>query len=201
MVSEQIKKGEYMDNYTVRIATTDDAEELLSIYGPYVEKTAISFEYDIPTVEEFRERIVNTLKKYPYLVAIDSNEQIVGYCYCGTFKARAAYDYSVETTIYLRGDSKGKGIGKLLYDKLEEYAKLQNIKNLNACIATCEVEDETLTNASSRFHERLGYRLVGEFLKCGYKFDRWYNMVWMEKLIGTHESKPEPFIPFSELTI
>ncbi|MDO4188479.1 MAG: GNAT family N-acetyltransferase [Lachnospiraceae bacterium] len=185
----------------IRIATVDDAEQLLNIYRPYVEKTAISFEYEVPSLEEFKGRIENTLKKYPYLVATDDNGEIKGYCYCGVFKARAAYDYSVETTIYLREDARGNGLGRCLYSKLEEYAKLQNIKNLNACIATCEIEDETLTNASKRFHERLGYRLVGEFTNSGYKFNRWYNMIWMEKIIGEHESTPAPFIPFCNLNV
>lgn len=185
---------------TIRVARVEDAEEILKIYGPYVEKTAISFEYEVPSVEEFKNRISNTLKKYPYLVAEENNE-ITGYCYLSPFKTRAAYDYSVETTIYIREDLKGKGIGKSLYNKLEEYAKMQNIKNLNACIATCETEDETLSNASSRFHEHLGYRLVGEFRNCGYKFDRWYNMVWMEKIIGEHTGSPGPLIPFGDLNL
>jgi len=183
---------------TIRNASLDDAGEILKIYAPYVEKTAISFEYELPSYEEFRGRIENIQKKYPYLVAEENNE-IVGYCYCSTFKAREAYRYSVETTIYLREDSKGKGIGRALYKELETILKKQNVYNLNACIATCEVEDETLTNASSYFHEHMGYTLVGEFHKCGYKFGRWYNMVWMEKMLAEHPENPGEFIPFSEL--
>lgn len=190
-----------MKELQIRVATLEDAEQILKIYAPYVENTAISFEYDVPSIDEFKKRIETTLQKYPYLVAENENKEIVGYCYCGAFKTRAAYDWAVETTIYLREDCKGKGIGRLLYEKLEEYAKKQNIINLNACIAACSVEDEHLTNGSSKFHEKLGYRLVGQFNKCGYKFEKWYDMVWMEKMIGEHIVPAAPFIPFSEIKV
>ena len=183
----------------IRTATVEDAAEILKIYAPYVENTAISFEYDVPSLEEFKGRIENTLEKYPYLVATDEGGAILGYAYCGPFKTRAAYDWAVETTIYLRDDAKGKGVGRALYSRLEDYLSAMNITNLNACIASIEVEDEHLTNASSKFHERMGYALVGEFHKCGYKFNRWYNMVWMEKIIGEHEANQKPIIKFSEL--
>lgn len=182
----------------IRTATLDDAEELLKIYAPYVEDTAISFEYEVPTVDEFRSRIENTLKKYPYIVA-EVNGKIAGYSYCGEFKSRAAYNYDVETTIYLSGDMKGKGIGRRLYLELEERLKKQNILNMNACIATIDIEDEHLTNGSTKFHEKMGYRTVGEFRQCGYKFGRWYNMIWMEKMIGDHTDNPKPFIAFADL--
>ena len=141
----------------IRVATKEDAEALLAIYAPYVEKTAITFEYEVPSIEEFRCRIQETLKKYPYLVA-EKNGKIVGYAYAGAFHARPAYDWAVETSIY-----------------------------------------EHLNKDSVRFHTHLGYRMVGEFYQCGYKFDRWYNMVWMEKHIGAHPSNPAKVIWFSKL--
>ena len=82
---------------------------------------------------------------------------------------------------------------------MERILKLQNILNLNACIAYPEVEDEYLTKNSVEFHQHLGYELIGEFHKCGYKFNRWYNMVWMEKHIGEHSEEPLPVIPFREM--
>lgn len=182
----------------IRIATAQDAPELLKIYAPYVEKTAITFEYAVPTVQEFQERILRVLKKYPYLVAQRDGE-IVGYAYAGAFKERPAYDWAVETTVYVRQDQKKKGIGRELYLALEQALALQNVLNLNACIAYPETEDEYLTKNSVRFHERLGYRLVGEFHQCGYKFGRWYNMVWMEKCIGKHEETPLPVKAFGEI--
>lgn len=82
---------------------------------------------------------------------------------------------------------------------MEEQLSRQHILNLNACIAYPETEDEHLNKDSVRFHTHLGYRMVGEFCQCGYKFDRWYNMVWMEKHIGAHPSNPAKVIWFSEL--
>lgn len=118
----------------IQNVTIEDAEELLDIYAPYVKYTAITFEYDVPSVEEFRQRIVNISNRYPYIKAVD-NGQIVGYAYAGCFKDRRAYDWSVETTIYVRQDCKRMGIGRLLYDRLEHELKSMGILNMNACIA------------------------------------------------------------------
>jgi L-amino acid N-acyltransferase YncA len=184
---------------TIRIADTEDAVELLKIYRPYVTDTAISFEYKVPTVQEFAGRIENILKKYPYLVAECAGE-IIGYAYAAPFKERAAYDWSVETTIYIRMDCRQSGVGRKLYIKLEELLKKQGVLNMNACIAWPEKEDERLTMASIYFHEKLGYQMVGKFHKSGYKFNRWYDMVWMEKLIGAHTDAQLPMQPFSQLS-
>jgi phosphinothricin acetyltransferase len=181
----------------IRIATEEDAEQLLAIYRPYVEETAISFEYEVPTVEEFAGRIRNTLKRYPYLVA-EAKGEIVGYAYASVFKERRAYDWSVETTIYLKQGCSKKGYGKKLYQTLEEMLKELHILNLNACIAVTDCEDAHLTNNSKEFHEHMGYRLVGTFHQSGYKFQRWYDMIWMEKMIGEHTQKPEEVVPFEK---
>ena len=174
------------DLITFRNAVPQDARALLAIYGPYVEKTAISFEYDVPSEEEFQRRIENTIKKYPYLIA-EENNQVLGYAYAGAFYGRAAYDRSVETTIYLAPDAQKKGVGRMLYNALEAKLKEMGILNLYACVAYPEVEDEYLDKKSVRFHEHMGYKEVGKFYKCGYKFNRWYSMVWMEKIIGEHK--------------
>lgn len=182
----------------IRVAAPSDAEELLSIYAPYVTDTAITFEYEVPALEEFRQRIAKTLERFPYLVA-ERGGELLGYAYTGVFKGRSAYDWAVETTIYLRQGKFGAGLGRALYTALEKVSALQNIQNLEACIAYAEPEDEHLTNASVKFHERLGYRLAGRFKKCGFKFGTWYDMVWMEKLLGTHGAAPA-VIPFPKLT-
>lgn len=187
-------KGEIL----IETVSPGDAAELLDIYAYYVENTAITFEYDVPSVSEFKERIVNTLKKYPYIKAVSGGE-ILGYAYTGAFKSRAAYDRSVETSIYVKNGSRGLGIGKMLYSRLEEISVLQNVLNMYACISYTDNEDAYLTNASFLFHKRLGYKTVGKFRKCGYKFDRWYDMIWMEKFIGEHGGKPKPFVPFEIL--
>ena len=184
---------------TVRTATPEDCDALLAIYGPYVVKTAISFEYEIPTREDFRGRIEKVLKEYPYLVA-EEDGVILGYAYAGIFHGREAYKHAVETSIYVGENQRGRGIGKLLYTHLEELLLKQNVYMLYACIARADEEnDPHLTNASIAFHEHVGYRLVGVHEKCGYKFNRWYSIVWMERLISERPNHPAPFIPFSEL--
>lgn len=188
-----------MDNHVrIRAATIDDAKEILEIYAPYVKKTAITFEYDVPSLEEFTGRIKRILQKYPYIVA-EKDGEMLGYAYTGTFVGRAAYDWAVEVTIYLKENKRKMGLGRKLYHVIEEICKAQNITNLNACIGYPEFEDEYLTKNSVQFHAHLGYSMVGKFHKCGYKFGRWYDMVWMEKIIGTHDSVPAPLVSFPDL--
>ena len=174
-------------SYVLRVARPEDAAALLEIYSPYVTDTAITFEYDIPSTEEFAGRIAQTLARYPYLVAEDSQGQALGYAYAGVFHARPAYDWAVETSIYVDQNCKRMGIGKKLHSALEHCLKEMGILNMEACIGYPEEDDEYLTKNSAQFHEHLGYRMIGEFEKCGYKFHRWYNMIWMEKIIGIHE--------------
>lgn len=191
-------KGVEKLDISIRTATPDDAEELLAIYAQYVENTAVTFEYSVPSEAEFRRRIENTLKKYPYLVAVSQGE-IVGYAYAGEFKAREAYAYSVEISVYVKQGLTRSGIGRELYTVLEKALKAQNIVNVNACITYPEIEDEYVSKNSKRFHEHMGYRFAGEFRKCGYKFGRWYNVAWMEKYINDHERKPQPVNTFREI--
>lgn len=176
---------------TIRTATLSDAQALLNIYSPYVEHTAITFEYDVPSVEEFASRIKNTLQKYPYLVA-EKNGRLLGYAYASPFHERPAYDWAVETSIYVDQNIKHQGIGRRLHDALEDALRSQGILNMNACIAYPPDENEYLDKNSVEFHTHMGYRLIGEFYKCGYKFHRWYNMVWMEKLLNPEIKHPKP---------
>ena len=165
-------------------AVPEDAGDLLSIYAPYVTDTAVSFETEVPSEEEFRGRIEHTLQRYPYLKAVSQDGRILGYAYAGVFKDRAAYDHCVETSIYVREGCHGQGIGRALYEALEEKLKASGIRNLYACIAyPTDEEDEYLTKDSALFHERMGYRLAGRFVQCGFKFGRWYDMIWMEKFL------------------
>ena len=188
------------NNITIRIAKIEDADKLLKIYSYYVTNTAISFEWNVPSLQDFSERIENTLKKYPYIVAeINQNNQkkIIGYAYAGAFKTRTAYDWSVETSIYVDKDFRHCGVGKLLLERLEQLLQKQNFLNVNACIAFTEKESEYLTNDSYKFHQKMGYTLVGTFHKCGYKFDQWFDMIWMEKIIGKHIQNQPKILDFN----
>ncbi len=181
-----------------RLVSKEDADELLHIYEPYVLHTAITFEYEVPTRQEFEQRITHTLENYPYIAA-EEKGHIIGYAYAGPLKERKAYDWAVEMTIYVDSSKKRRGIGKKLYQVLEQLLKLQGIQNLYACIGYPDKEDEYLTKNSAQFHEHIGYQLIGTFHNCGYKFNRWYHMIWMEKMIGTHETIPKEFTPFSKI--
>ncbi len=169
----------------IRKAALSDVHRLLEIYDYYVRYTAITFDYETPSAEEFAARMEHTMERYPYLV-IEQDGKVEGYAYAGIFKDRAAYDRSCETTIYIDRQCQRSGLGRRLYEALEEELKKQGILNLYACIGYPEKEDEYLTRNSAGFHEHLGYVKVGEFHKCGYKFGRWYDMIWMEKMIGEH---------------
>lgn len=183
---------------TVRNATLTDAPRLLEIYDYYVKNTAISFEWDTPSLEEFEDRMRKIMQRYPYLVIL-RNEQIEGYAYARAFVGRAAYDWSCEMTIYLDHNAHKCGMGRILYEALETALREMGVLNLYACIGYPEQEDEYLTTNSADFHKHLGYVKVGEFYKCGYKFDRWYHMIWMEKIIGKHQDRQAPVIPYLEL--
>lgn len=175
----------------IRMAEEKDAAALLAVYAYYVEQTAVTFEYKVPSTEEFTRRMRSVKEKYPYLMAEEDGE-VCGYAYVSAFKDRAAYDWAVETTVYVDQQKRSFGVGRRLYETLEEILKLQNIINLNACIAWPNPD-------SISFHERMGYKTAGHFTKCGYKQGRWYDMVWMEKMLGGHPLKPEPVVRADEI--
>jgi phosphinothricin acetyltransferase len=193
------ESSEQEPRYRVRVARKEDAARLLQIYSHYVTDTAVTFECSTPTLTEFESRIENVLSRYPYLVVEDDDGVVQGYAYAGPFKGRAAYDWSCELSIYLDERARGRGMGRLLYDNLERMLAGMGIVNLYACVAYPFVEDEYLTTNSADFHTHLGYRRVGVFQRCGYKFGRWYDMTWMEKVIGEHAPEKKPVTWFPEL--
>lgn len=175
-----------MGQIVLRPAVPEDAGVLREIYAPYVADTAVSLEWEPPGVEEFRQRVENVLKDYPYLVAEEDGE-ILGYAYASRFHPRAAFLYCAEVSIYLRREKRRGGLGRLLYAEMEKRLKAQGILNVYASIASTQREDDpNLTADSLRFHEKMGYHTVAVFHSCGYKFGRWYDLTWMEKFIGDH---------------
>lgn len=166
----------------IRDAQFEDAQRLVEIYAPYIKETAVSFEYDVPTVDEFKDRIKNIKQKYPYLVC-EKDGIIVGYVYASAYSKREAYDWTVATSIYVDKDCRRMGVGSRLYAELEARLKNQGIVNLLAGVAYCEREDEYLTKDSYKFHTKEGYVMAGHFKDVGKKFDRWYDLLWMQKKI------------------
>ncbi|MCF0238271.1 MAG: N-acetyltransferase [Sphaerochaetaceae bacterium] len=166
----------------IRKAILEDAKAILDIYSPYVEKTAISFEYETPSLEDFKKRVASTLLRYPYFVAQEGNE-ITGYAYGGVFKGRAAYDHCCEISVYVRKDKRRNGVGKALYNAMFESLKVMGIKNVYAIVAFPIKEDRFLTLDSVRFHEKMGFTTVGHLNKCGFKFGSYYDVLYMEKIL------------------
>ncbi len=167
----------------IRDIKKSDIKRLLEIYSHYVLNTAVSYEYDTPTAEEFERRIDEiSATSLPYLVA-EEDGKILGYCYAHRFHERKAYQKCVETTVYIDKSLRKSGIGRALYAELEKRLKALSIKNLYACVAYIETEDEYLTHDSVLFHQKMGFEICGHLHKCGIKFDRWYDMLYMEKII------------------
>lgn len=172
---------------SIRPVALADAERLAEIFAYYVKNTVVAFEYEPLSAETFRERIARTTQRYPYLVA-EAAGRVLGYAYAAPFVGRAAYAHSCELTIYLDPEARGHGVGPALYAALEARLREMGILNLYACIGDPLTDDDPyLTRDSERFHARMGFAKVGTFAKCGYKFGRWYNMIWMEKLLDGGE--------------
>ena len=182
----------------IRIAREEDSAQLAAIYGWYVENTAVSFEYEAPKVAEFAGRIREILTLHPFLV-YENDGVLLGYAYAHPLIRRRACDWAVEVSIYIRRDARGRGIGRALYEELERILLLQNICTLEACVAACDREDEYLTDSSVRFHTQMGYRTVGKMSDCGYKFGRWYHLLWMEKHIAPRNLKTRAMLPLPAL--
>lgn len=173
----------------LRRAVPEDAPRLVEIYGYYVEKTAISFEYTVPSPEEFRGRMERIMRRYPYLVA-EVDGRVAGYAYAG----------ACELTIYLDPEARKRGLGRALYEAMEKALGAMGVLNLYACIGyPRDGDDEYLSSNSADFHAHLGFEKIGTFTACGYKFGRWYDMIWMEKIIGQHRAGQANIVPFTDV--
>ena len=175
----------------LRNAVAGDVPEIMEIYAPYILSSTATFEYTVPTLEEFRQRFDAVTAQYPWLVW-EEKGQILGYAYASAPYSRAAFAWCAEPSIYLRPDAKGRGIGKALYTALEKILALQGYHVLYALIT--EENRESLA-----FHEHFGYKKQAVFPACGMKFNRWLGLVWMEKRLKSVEIPTNP--PVSWLSI
>lgn len=182
-------------------AGAGDIEPMRMIYEYYVLNSAATFNGldEVPTPEAFAAKVARILNRYPWLAAVRDGE-VLGFAYAAPYREREAYDWDVETTIYLHPDIRGRGIGRALYTHLEELLRRQHVRTMYACVThTDRTDDPNLTDASPRFHEAMGYSVCGTMRTCGWKFGRWYDILWFEKKLTSDESSPEPFVPFPDL--
>ena len=178
-----------MENITIRPARLEDASEILKIYEPYIKKTTITFEYEVPSLEEFRGRMTGIIGAYPYLVC-EADGKILAYAYAHRFHERAAYQWDAELSVYVEEEHTGLGRGKALYHALMELLKLQNVKNAYALVTSPNERSEAL-------HLGMGFRLEGLNRETGYKMGKWLDVSCFVKNIGTHECDPEGILPFA----
>ena len=163
----------------LRIATPADIPAILEIYGPYVLDSTATFEYTVPTQEEFTRRFTTITAQYPWLVW-EEEGTILGYAYASAPYTRAAYSWCAEPSIYLRPDAKGRRIGTKLYTALEAILARQGYQVLYALVT--EENRESIA-----FHEKLSYEKRAFFPDCGWKFNRWLGVFWMEKRLKSVE--------------
>ena len=175
----------------IRMATLADVPQILEIYRPYVENTAISFEYTVPTPDAFTKRFLGITEQFAWLVWEEAGK-ILGYAYGSLPFERAAYGWCAEASIYLRPEAHRKGIGKQLYAALEDILRRQGYRKVYTIITTAN-------EASVKFHEAVGYRHTATMPDCGYKFGNWYGTVWMEKQLSDDLSPTRPPISVKEL--
>ena len=169
----------------IRSATPDDAAAVAAIYAPIVLETTISFEWVAPSVDDFRARIAKVLTKYPWLVAVDEQEAVCGFVYAGSHRDPPSYQWSVNTSVFIRDDSRGRGVGKALYSELHRQLVALGYYRAFAGIA--------LPNAGSvALHEAVGYKPLGVYEKVGFKFGAWRDVGWWQKELQPAEPHPKP---------
>lgn len=168
----------------VRLASVGDAEGILAIYAPIVRDTSISFELEVPTIEEMRGRIEATLRRYPWLV-YEAGGMICGYAYAGRHRERAAYQWSADVSVYVAADARRQGVARRLYTPL-----LGILEDLGCYSALAGI---ALPNpASVGLHEAMGFQPIGVYRNIGYKLGAWHDVGWWQRKLRDYAGQPEP---------
>lgn len=176
----------------MRLAAPTDAAGVLSIYAPVVRDTAISFEYEEPSLEEMARRIVGVdASGYPWIVQ-ERGGEIAGYAYASSFRTRRAYDWTTEVSVYVHPDHQRRGVGRALYAKLFEILTVQGYRSAYGVA--------TAPNAGSEgLHEAMGFELVGRFPRVGFKFGRWHDVICWHLALGARDDGPGVIRPVAEV--
>lgn len=175
----------------IRLIAAADIEEVLDIYAPFVQNTAITFEYEVPSIAEFRDRVLTITSEYPWLICV-VDDKIAGFAYASRFRYRTAYQWSVESAIYISPQTQSKGIGKALYTTLFDLLRLQGYVNVYA--GTCIPNDKSVA-----LHRKMGFKEIGTFSKIGFKHGKWHDTLWFQLNLCAHNSNPEVPTPMSNL--
>ncbi|HEY0512742.1 MAG TPA: arsinothricin resistance N-acetyltransferase ArsN1 family B [Thermoanaerobaculia bacterium] len=166
----------------IRLASERDAAAIQRIYAPFVLQTAVSFETAAPGVDEMRSRVVATLARLPWLVC-ERQDEVIGYAYASPHRARAAYGWSVDVTVYVHEDHRRNGVGRALYASLLQVLRLQGFYNAYAGV--------TLPNPGSvGLHEAMGFRPVGIYRDVGHKLGQWHDVGWWQLALQAHAAAP-----------
>ncbi len=172
-----------MNNCKIRLAHEGDYSSILKIYEPFVRDTMITFEYKVPSEEEFIERMAKIQKTFPLLV-YEEEGMVVGYAYISRFREREAYDWSVESSIYIDPSHQGKCIGKALYVALIEISELLGYCNIYGVVTMPNIKSEKL-------HSKLGFETVGTLKNVGFKFSNWLDVKYLSLNIKEYTLCPE----------
>lgn len=179
------------NNYNIRLITPADAEAALAVYAPYVLHTANTFEYEIPSADDFRKKIEKITAQYPWLVC-EYDGEIVGYAYGSTHRERAAYQWSPESTVYISDKHHRKGIARILYNTLFALLQQQGYINVFASVLVTNVN-------SVEFHRAYGFEEIGLFKNIGYKLGEWHTNLWFQYTLQEHVIDPSVPIPITKL--
>ncbi len=180
-----------MSEPILRAAAEKDAAQMLAIYAPYVIQTTVSSEYIPPSLEEFKGRMRKFQERLPWL-ACEIDEEIAGYGYASPHRTRAAYQWSVETSIYVSEGWHRHGIANAIYSALFELLAIQGYYNIYVGITSPN-------ERSMKFHKAMGFIISGAYQESMYKFGQWRDVLWMGKSLRPHEGEPQPTVPFPEL--
>lgn len=173
----------------IRFVRSQDAARILEIYAPYITDTVISFEYEVPTPEDFSARVETISSRYPYLV-YEREGKVLGYAYASAYNERVAYDYTVDLSVYVDAAFCGQNIGECLYAALLDILKKQGYYNAYACITA-------INQNSLNFHKRMGFEDAGTHKLAGFKHGRWLDVCWYSKRLKADTKAPQPLKPVS----
>jgi L-amino acid N-acyltransferase YncA len=177
--------------WPIRMAAVDDAAEIAAIYRPYVTDAATSFELEAPGADEVAKRIAAVLAFAPWLVYTGADGALAGYAYASRHRARAAYQWSVDVTVYIRAEHHRRGVGRALYSSLFRLVRLQGFYTAHAGI--------TLPNPGSvALHEALGFRPVGVYPAVGWKLGSWRDVGWWQLALQERPATPPPPLSLAE---